>query len=295
MAKSLMGIAEQKDNQEQKKSFRNTYYCQSKIYTYNGRLYGKYCKNRYCTICCSIRKAEIINNYLPVMKEWKEPYFLTLTIKACKANNLKKMLEGMINAFKLINAKFRKRNQRNTGIRLIGIKSLECNFNPVKNTYNPHFHIIVLNKEIAETLIDEWLNIWNDKFNLFTSRKAQFYRPVKDLESDLVETIKYSSKIFTEPDINTKSKRIGNRDIYAKALYNIFMAMKGLRIFDRFGFDLPGAKETIPAQVVTNYTEWKFSTQYHDWLTDSELTLTGYIAPAELINLLEYNIDKELE
>jgi plasmid rolling circle replication initiator protein Rep len=35
----------------------------------------------------------------------------------------------------------------------MGIKSLECNFNPKTRTYNAHFHFIVPSKEIAEMLI----------------------------------------------------------------------------------------------------------------------------------------------
>ena len=58
----------------------------------------------------------------------------------------------MNKAFSIIKERCKKRHQRGTGIQLIGIKSLECNFNPQKKTYNPHFHIIVPNKEIATLL-----------------------------------------------------------------------------------------------------------------------------------------------
>jgi hypothetical protein len=44
--------------------------------------------------------------------------------------------------------------------------------------------------------------------------------------------------------------------------------------------------------VVSDYIEWKFGPQYHDWLTGTELTLTVYNPRAELINLLEWNIGK---
>lgn len=118
----------------------------------------------------------------------------------------------------------------------MGIRSLECCFNPEKRTYNPHFHVLVPDKATAEKLISEWLRICTPKFAL---RKAQDMRPVRDLESGLIEVIKYGAKIFTEPDLDKKMQGNINPTIYAAALYNIFDGMKGLRLFDRFRFNLP--------------------------------------------------------
>ena len=50
---------------------------------------------------------------------------------------------------------------------------------------------------MAETIIDEWLNLWTEKF---THRDAQNLRKVADKEKDLIEVIKYETKVFTEPD-----------------------------------------------------------------------------------------------
>ena len=86
LALNLIDIAENKGEDERVKSFWNTYYCQSRIYSSGDRLYGKYCKNRFCTLCCSIRKAFVINRYLPAIKLWEDPYFVILTIKALIAN-----------------------------------------------------------------------------------------------------------------------------------------------------------------------------------------------------------------
>ena len=294
MALSHMKIAKKKGDKEKLKALWNTYYCQSRLITIDGRFYGKYCKNRNCTLCCSIRKAEIINKYFPTIREWKEPYFITLTVKSVKANRLRKLFEKMIEGFRCITAKYRKRGQREKGIKLVGIKSLECNFNPVKQTYNPHFHIIVASKEMGEIIINEWLAKWGKSWAL---RISQDIRPVKDLESNLIEIIKYGSKIFTEPDIKNRSINRDKGNIHALALYNIFEAMKGLRIFERFGFDLPKTEKVIQAaRVVTDYYEWQFHPKYFDWLNmENELTLTGYDPAPELVNLLAYNIDLESE
>lgn len=295
MSLSLIEIAKRKGQTEKVKSLWNTYHCQNKLYSIDGRLYGKYCKNRYCTLCCCNRKADIINRYIPVISHWEKPYFVTLTIKACKAPSLKKMLKGVIRGFRLITEKYRKRSQRSKGIKLIGIKSLECNFNPKQNTYNPHLHLIVANKEIAETLIKEWLIKWTPKF---ATRAAQHYRPIQDLQRDLIETIKYGSKIFTEPDVNKKAKSNTDNTIYTAALSNIFDGMKGLRIFDRFGFDLPkdAAKITTNAQVVNEYYEWEFSPEHFDWCNvDNELVLSAFAPTAGLSHILTNCIDTNAE
>lgn len=291
MALSLIEVAQKKEHYEKIKSYWNTYQCQNKVYSFDGRLYGKYCKNRFCTLCSSIRKADIINRYYPVLSTWNEPYFVTLTVKACKAPRLKIMLKGVIRAIKQINEKYRKRNQRGKGIKLMGVKSLECNFNPQKSTYNPHLHLIVANKEIADTLIKEWLCKWTPQY---TTRAAQHYRPIHDLQRDLVETIKYGSKIFTEPDVNKKAKSKKDNTIYSAALYNVFEAMKGLRIFERFGFDLPKetGKPTSSAKVVNEYFEWQFVPEFFDWCNvDNELVLSAFAPTAELSNLLGNCID----
>lgn len=77
---SLIDIAKKKGDTKFLQALWNTYHCQEKLFTSNGRMYGQYCKNRFCTICSSIRKAEIMNKYLPELREWEDPYFVTLTV-----------------------------------------------------------------------------------------------------------------------------------------------------------------------------------------------------------------------
>ncbi len=73
----------------------------------------------------------------------------------------------------------------------------------------------------------------------FAHPDAQDIKSVYNLETALIETIKYGSKIFTEPDLNKKSQLKTPPKIYACALDNILVAMKGKRIFERFCFNLP--------------------------------------------------------
>jgi hypothetical protein len=290
----LIDVAKEKGAKDRVKAYWNTYHCQNNVYTCNGRMYATQCKNRFCTYCCGIRKAELINKYLPVLQTWDEPYFVTLTVKAVKAGQLLKMIKGLNRAFGLINAKYRKKSQRGTGIKLTGLKTIECNFNPKYRTYNPHLHVIVPNKQMAEILVNEWLSIWTKKF---THRDAQHYRKVDDKEKDLIEVIKYETKIFTEPDGKRSRGKKGSTKIYIRALDNIHAAMKGIRLIDRFGFNAPKAEKVKPQSRLTeDYMQWCYDLKYRDWLNEEhESTLTAFTPDPQLETILEVNIDTELE
>jgi plasmid rolling circle replication initiator protein Rep len=294
MSLKLVDIANKKGEPERARSYWNTFHCQRKLTSANGRIYGKFCKNRFCTVCCSIRKAEIMNSYLSTIKTWEEPYFVTLTAKSVKAHQLKQRVDDMLRAFKIIVQKNKKRNQRGKGIKLIGIKSLECNFNPQKQIYNPHLHFIVPNKEVADLLISEWCKLWTPKF---ANPGAQKAKKVWDKENALIEIVKYSTKIFTDPNMAKKGKVTAPPYIYLSALDTIVAALQGHRIFDRFGFNLPKKnKPTRKQTVLTDYSELKYDSKKFDWVkNDTDEVLTGYIAPSKLLAILELNVNITLQ
>lgn len=275
------------------KQIWNTFHCIGNVTFSDGKIYGKYCKNRFCLICSNIRKAEEIKKYKPVLENWENPYLVTLTVKSCSRLRLKATINAMYKAFRNIHDKQRKRGERNGSFRLMGIRSLECNFNPLKSTYNPHFHIIVPTKETAEFLIDEWLKRVG-KENAFY--KGQDMRRIKNLDSDLIEVIKYGVKIFTDPEM--KKTKVRNRaKIYAKAQLNILDAFHGHRIFDRFGFNLPKEEKTINTpKIVTNFEKYHFDLQRYNWVNDeTNETLSDYLPDFDLITILKCRIDKEKE
>lgn len=222
-----------------------------------------------------------------------KPYFVTLTVKSCKADKLSLYIGKVLEGFSKIRERNKKRFQIGNGIKLIGVKSLECNFNPLKKTYNPHLHLIVANKEIGELIINEWIDIWTYKktnINIHTNRKGQDIRKVFDVETNLIEIIKYGSKIFTEPDIKKKGKDNNNYQIYVSALDNILTAMKGKRIFERFGFNIEKQTKnsTGDLKVLTDYEEWDFNPSKANWENVmNEKPLTNYKLPSKLSAILE--------
>jgi tRNA U38,U39,U40 pseudouridine synthase TruA len=300
MVLALIDVAKEKGEPERIQAYWNSYHCLNNVIVANGRLYGKYCKNRFCTICNAIRKADMINRYYPVISQWEDVQFVTLTVKACKEGQLNRLVYRMLRAFELIHNRCKKRHQRGKGIKLIGVKSLECNFNPDTKTYNPHYHLIVLGKEIAELLKKEWIKQWRpipkttNRYK-YTNPGAQKITPVYNLETALIETIKYGSKIFTEPDLKKKSTQKMPPKIYARALDNILVAMKGKRIFERFGFNLPKqTQQNTDTKLVVDFENWTFPKDSSDWVNEETgKSLTNYQITPELSDILN-NIDTEL-
>lgn len=287
LALLLVDIARERKNHKLEKTFWNTYYCLQSVVVVDGKIHGAYCKNRLCTVCCAIRKADIINRYLPILKQWKEPYFVTLTIKSVPANKLSALIDNMLKGFNLIIEKYEKRELRGKGRKLVGIRSLECNFNPVKRTYNPHFHIIVPDLETAEIIKGEWIK--RAKQN-WTYHKAQHIVKVFDNEKCLIEVVKYGSKIFTDPNRKEKTPKGTPQTIYVNALYTIVSAFQGKRLFDRFGFGKTKTKVATIGEkrLVSEYFEYNFDLNRTDWIdTETNEPLTDYEPDALLNYMLE--------
>jgi len=295
MILSIIDICKAHGNRELEQTLWRTYRCSSKVVVVNGKMYTKYCKNRICTICLSNRKAEIINKYLPTVMSWEKPYFITLTAKSCKGRFLVHRFKTMYDVIRRINDRIRQRHNRNGGIKIVGIRSLECNFNPIASTYNPHFNFLVETKEMGELLIKEWAKEWTSSH---VYEKIQYIRPVKrDRVKDLIEAIKYGSKIFTEPDIyNKKKTKKGEHQIYAKALYQILRAMKRHRLFDSIGFNLPKDSKHInkkpTVKYAMTYKQYEFDIKHQDWIdVKTGKGLTGYVPTPELVFMLENKVN----
>ena len=103
----LIDVAKEYDDIKFTKKCWRTWRCLGKIHTTGGRLHGKYCKQRFCPLCCGNNKADLLNRYYPYFqKEWEHPYFVTLTVKAQNEKNLKKFVDGMCRAIAKIIDKY---------------------------------------------------------------------------------------------------------------------------------------------------------------------------------------------
>jgi len=294
---ALIDVAKENGDIEWIQRYWNTWHCQNELTTHNGRGYGYFCKNRYCLVCVSIRKADMINRYLPIINTWSQPHFLTLTVKSQKRWNLVKWMEGMKKAMTLILDRCRKRHQRGKGPKLIGMYSLECNFNPIDKWYNPHFHILTENREIANIIKREWCELWNRGPKVMALPYLQTIRKVKETEKDIIETIKYGAKIFTDPEMKKKKGNTKKKDhkIYAAGLHEIYKAMDGRHLFRKFGFKLSQSGNKAPKEeYATDYQKWVYDPKLADYVnSETGQIMTNYIPNGEL-DLIINNIDTDL-
>jgi len=288
LAKALADVAREENDLKFLKQCFNGYFCLHDVVIKNWIIYGKYCKTRFCPTCNGIRKAEMIKRYHPVLKEWSEPCFLTLTTRSIPAKKLEDRIARQKEVFNRIIDKYEKRHKRKTGIKLIGLRSHESNFNPQELTYNPHFHIITPNYEIAKTLNIEWLKAWGKK----ASHMGQKIDRVKDVELHLIETIKYGAKIFTDPEMK-KGMEGKKYMIFARAYYNILRAFESKHLLSSFGFKLPTEteKKETEKKELKNTSRLIYLPEINDWINpETGSLLTGY-APNDELKKIMSNID----
>lgn len=81
-------------------SYLNTLACaKTLVVDAEGRAHSKYCKNRWCPLCQSIRIAKLIDGYKGQLEQYPELYFVTLTRPTVPAEQLKEQREKMMHAF----------------------------------------------------------------------------------------------------------------------------------------------------------------------------------------------------
>ena len=98
-----IGLANANETSQLNKSYWNTYHC-ADVISFNETAKGTshYCKNRWCYTCSRIRTAKLINGYLPQIKEFSNPHFVTLTRVTCSEKELPNRLREMAESWKKI-------------------------------------------------------------------------------------------------------------------------------------------------------------------------------------------------
>jgi DNA-damage-inducible protein D len=263
-----------------KKSYWNSYYCNENLVQEGNKITGKYCNNRWCSVCNRIRTAKLIVGYSEPLQGLNDKYFVTLTLPNCEGDELKETIDFMLKTCKTVQEFFKKRHQRKKqDWQLLGIRKLECTYNYKMATYHPHFHFIIEGEVAAKELVNEWL-----KRVPGTSNKAQDVRKAdKGAETEL---FKYFSKIVTKTEKGFTT--------FIQPLDVIFTAMRGLRVFQPIGLkkDVSEDIEGIIAEEISGIEEkfanWKWFK--HDWVDKSTgEVLTGYI-PSDSMNRLIDNM-----
>jgi hypothetical protein len=242
----------EKEDKDVLRSYWNMYHCAGELTKIGDKITGRYCKNRLCLVCNSIRTAVLIEKYKPVFDEWgDDTYFVTLTAKTVDSCDLDDRIDGMFKVFNKIKERLRKRAQRTDTEKFQGLRKIECTYNPHYKKYHPHFHLMIKGEKHAKQVLNYWLEL-GKKEGWEMSRDGQDVRQAS--KGSEMELFKYFTKI-----ISSKAK---DKSIYLDSLDVIFKAFRGRRVFQNFGFKLPKiekeeiqAVEELQSPEVENFNE----------------------------------------
>ena len=239
--------------------YTSTLTCGIVVYQRGEETRSEYCKQRHCQVCSRHMTGHLINGYGEELSNLKDSQFLTLTIPNVSGKRLRSSIENMLLSF----IKIKRRIERRHGIKIKGIRKIECTFSEKRSDYHPHFHFIIEGKYNAEMLLKEWLID-----NPTASRKGQ------DIRKASIGAEKELLKYF--------AKMVNGTTFYAKAMDTIFQAVKGKRVFQAFGLTKHIDEENIElkAQGQTHLgikdDKFTYIADYKDWISESGEVLADY-------------------
>ena len=254
------------------KSYRNTMYCASTLAPTERGLSARYCKNRWCPVCQSIRIATLINGYASQLNEMCEPYFVTLTGPTVPAGRLEKRIKEFAGEWFLITRQryWRERKPR-------GIRKAECTLRP-DGQYHYHYHVIIDGRDNAEWLISQWL-----KRIKGCSIKAQDMRPVR--QGEYLEIFKYFTKLISTDKSAGKERRY----IDFERLNVVFSTLRGTRVYQPFGGIKAVREEIDEDELIAGESSEEYM-QLWRWMTD-----VGYVNEDGEILTGEYQLPSWVE
>jgi len=271
------------------KSYWNTFHCAKVITKVGNEVTSSYCKNRWCMVCNRIRTAQLINAYQPIISEWQDKHFLTLTIPNVKGKVLHLAIERMNRVMRQIQATIKKRHQRKklSFPKIQGLKKLECTYNPVRDDYHPHFHIITDSYYGAVEIKEEWL-----KRMVAAKDVAQHISKADDKTA--IELFKYFTKVLTKTGGKENEKKY---KIEPYVLDTIFRSIRRVRTFEPFGFrkarvddgnsnsDSVDSDDYTTEQVLDSIS-YQWEQEFADWVDfESGECLSGYV-PSQKMKIL---------
>ena len=276
----LVDAGKANPNSDLGKSYWHTWHCARVLHKLpNGKVSAHYCKQKWCTVCNSIRTAQLINDYRPHFEKWDDPWFVTVTRPNVTEQELPNELQVMKRTFTTIKESYNRQARRKKQPILLGLRKTECTYNVGRNTFHPHFHFLFNGKDAAFEFLYQWL-----ERNPTASPYAQDI--VKSSGDTLMEMFKYFTKLITtSPD--------GKRAIYADAMDIIFNAIKGHQVFRSFGFVkgkkvIEGERQITAEDVMEIYT---WISELADWANpETGELLSGYIPSQGMKSLVEDRI-----
>lgn len=268
-----VALAELRGDLEQ--SYRNTVYCAAQLEHRAGKVTTRYCGQRWCLVCARVRTARAVNRYLPVVQGWRDPHLVTVTRPNVPGADLGAELRALLATFTAC----KRAIKRTDRLPFKALRKIECTYNPERDDYHPHFHLIVEGPEAAHAFVARWL-----AENPTAVAKAQDVRPAD--AGALRELFKYFTKLTVK--VRGANGTTSRGLPQAESLDTIFRAMRGLRVYQPVGFtvasDAPDENAKIddgpgtPAPVAApDGTRWEWQQGAADWVDETTgECLSGY-------------------
>lgn len=259
-----------KVNSPLKKQYFRTLECSTVVIQEGEEAHSRYCKSRACIICSRIRCANFITGYYNPINECQNLKLITLTIPAVKENEIRQSIELMNVNFNQVRDVLRKRKTP-----LKGLRKLESNFNPKKNTYNPHYHLLLdMTMHEARTLKSEWLKRYPS-----ADHKAQDIQVANT--NTLAELFKYITKMITK----------GKFEAYNQD--KIFVAFSRKRTVQSYGIKKYISEDfnSILSQNIDfkdkNNDTWVWQPNCFDWVNSQGETFSDYKPTPETLKIID--------
>lgn len=251
-----------------KSSYFQTYFCVKILLQKDNKITSKYCNNRWCIVCNRIRTAKLIKGYSSQLEKLNDLRLVTLTIPNVHGSELKGAIDLMLRNVRRVQDRFRYK-----GIKIKGVRKLECTYNIKAKTYHPHFHFCIQGKDIGDQMVYDWLLRYSEANALAQDNRPANIGAVKEL-------FKYFTKLH-KTCVRNGSKVIS---VYpAQALDTIFQAMYKRRVFQAMG-GIRMVKEEVNPTEATVHTDsgeveiWGWEQDWSDWYTADGVGLTGCTA-----------------
>jgi hypothetical protein len=217
----------------------------------DGTITSRYCLSRWCAVCGAIRQAVLTEKYNPVLRQWEDKQFLTLTVKNCSATLLRPTLKGMAKSFRMA-IQYARRNH--PGVKIRAIRALEVTYNGEAG-FHPHYHVVVEGKAVAKTMLSWWVRNRDD-----VGHMGQDLRPVT--EGFEAELFKYCVKLAT-----TRKGEDGKLEVAPVwALNEIYGALYRLKQIQGYGIAIPEiVEEEAEVNAVVRAFKDVDEKKYFDW------------------------------
>jgi hypothetical protein len=238
-----------------------------------GETESRYCGTRFCQVCNGIRTNMLFNRLKRKMTESNKWYMVVLSVQNCKEEELKEMIKRYKRNWVQINKWF-KNNKKTKGN---GFYTYEITYNEHENTYHPHIHIMMDNKDSADKILELWLHLnhykkvknyaLQDKGNKVIEMKPQTDKDDADM---ILELIKYATKP------GAKDEATGIININARSLIVIYEALQDKQAFQSFGSfrnikdytdeEISEAVQSSNENVNAGAGVYNWSSHYSDWV-----------------------------